>query len=88
MRPEIFVWQHIIRSDANCASTAGSGALLIERRDFPGTARHHSSWTAQSWQRRKLVGERHGIGAVDCELALADHVDQLDAGKHIAGDAE
>jgi hypothetical protein len=35
----------------------------------------------QSCQRRKLVGKRHGFGAVDCELALADHVDQLDAGK-------
>jgi len=32
-----------------------------------------------------LVGERHGRSGVDCELTLADHVDQLDAGKHRAG---
>jgi hypothetical protein len=41
---------------------------LIKRRDFPGTARYCSNWTDHSCQRRKLVRERHGRGAIDCEL--------------------
>jgi hypothetical protein len=35
-----------------------------------------------SCQRKKLVGERHGINAVDHELALADHVHQLNADEY------
>jgi hypothetical protein len=46
---------------------------------FSGTALHRSDWTNHSFQRSKLLGERHDIGAVDCELALADHVSQFDA---------
>jgi len=34
------------------------------------------------YQRKKLVGERHGINAVDHELALADHVHQLNADEY------
>jgi hypothetical protein len=62
--------------------------LLIERRDFPGTALQRSNWTEDSCQRRKLVGERHGLGAVDCEPAFADHVYQFDAGEYRAGGSE
>lgn len=35
-----------------------------------------------------MVGGRHRIGAADCELALADHVHELDAGENGAGGAE
>ena len=71
------------------AETAGgSVALLIKQRNFPQPGLHRSSWTDHSCQHRKLVGERHGLGAVKYELALADHVDQLDAGKHRPGCAE
>ncbi|WP_370660712.1 transposase, partial [Massilia eurypsychrophila] len=66
----------------------GSVALLIKRQNFPRTALCRSNRTDYSCQRRKLVGERHCISAVDCELALADHVHQLDAGEHGAGRAE
>jgi hypothetical protein len=38
-----------------------------------------------SCQRRKLASERHGLDAVDRDLAHADRVDQLDAGEHGAG---
>jgi len=62
--------------------------LFIKRRNFPGTALCRSNWTDYSCQRRKLVGERHCIGAVDRELALADHVHQLDAGEYGAGGPE
>ena len=31
---------------------------------------------------QKLVGERHGINAVDHELALADHVHRLNADEY------
>src|SRR5471030_1001861 len=47
-----------------------------------------SNWTDLSCQRIKLVGKRHGIGAIDRELALPDHVHELDAGEHAAGAAE
>src|SRR5471032_1972297 len=47
-----------------------------------------SNWTDLCCQRIKLVGERHRIGAIDLELALADHVHELDAGEHAAGAAE
>jgi len=47
-----------------------------------------SNWTDLSRKRIKLVGERHRIGSVDCELALADHVHELDAGEHGAGCVE
>jgi hypothetical protein len=66
----------------------GSVALLIKRRNFLRMAPYFSNWTDHSCQRRKLVGERHGIDAVNCELALADHVDQLDAGEHRARGTE
>ena len=32
-----------------------------------------------------LDGERYGSGAIDSELALANHVHEFDVGKHIAG---
>jgi hypothetical protein len=47
-----------------------------------------SNWTDLSRQRIKLVGERHFIGAVDCELAPADHVHELDVSEHATGAAE
>jgi hypothetical protein len=55
---------------------------------FFRNALHRSNWTDYSCQRRKLVGERHGIGAVVCELVLADHVYQFDAGWYRAGGPE
>ena len=45
-------------------------------------------WTDLPGQRIKLLGERHGSGAIDSELAFANHVHELDAGKHIAGRSE
>ena len=68
--------------------TKGSVALVIRQRNFAGTALRHSNWTDHSRQRRKLVGERHRMRAVVRELALADHVDQFDAGEDGAGGAE
>ena len=47
-----------------------------------------SNRTDLARQRIKLVGERHRIGSVDCELALADHVHEFDAGEHAVGGAE
>ena len=44
--------------------------------------------TDHSCQRRKLLGEQHCIGAVNRELALADHVDQFNAGEHAVGAQE
>ena len=41
-----------------------------------------------SCQRRKLIRERHALGTVDCELALADHMHQFNAGEHGAGGFE
>lgn len=78
---------------AHSASAYGTGktgsvALLIDRRNFPVRALTRSSWTDYSCQRRKLVGKRHRLGAVDYELALADHVYQFDAREHGAGGAE
>src|SRR5471030_537987 len=66
----------------------GSVALVIRQRNFAGTALRRSNWTEHSRQRRKLVGERHRMRAVVRELALADHVDQFDAGEDGAGGAE
>lgn len=40
--------------------------------DFPG-------------QRIKLLGERHGSGAIDSKLDPANQEPEIDAGKHIAG---
>ncbi len=60
----------------------GSVALLAESRNFPVRALTRSNWTDHSCQCRKLVRERHRIRAVNCELAFADHVNQLDAGEH------
>ena len=60
----------------------GSVALLLKRPNFFGTALDRSNWTDHSYQGRRLVGQRHGLGAVDCELALVDHVHQFDAGEH------
>ena len=47
-----------------------------------------SNWTEHSSQCIKLVGERHPIRAVDRELALADHVHELDASEHGTGGSE
>lgn len=47
-----------------------------------------SNRTDLAHQHIKLVGARHRIGSVDCELALADHVHELEAGKHVVGGAE
>jgi len=69
-------------------SLEGSVALVIRQRNFAGTALRRSNWTEHSRQRRKLVGERHRMRAVVRELALADHVDQFDAGEDGAGGAE
>jgi hypothetical protein len=66
----------------------GSAALLIKRGISRNGTALHSNWTDHSCQRRKLVDKRHDLGAVDCELALADHVGQLNAGEHRAGGAE
>jgi hypothetical protein len=66
----------------------GSVALLNKRQNFPRMALHRLNWTDHPYQRRKLVGRRHGLGAVDFELAFADHVHQLNAGDHGAGGAE
>jgi len=35
-----------------------------------------------------LVSERHCLGSIDCELALADHVHELDAGEHAVSGSE
>jgi hypothetical protein len=69
-------------------TTGGSVALLIKRWNFHVRALTRSNWADHSCQRRKLVGGRHCIGAVDRELALADHVDQFNAGEHGSGCAE
>jgi len=63
----------------------GSVALLIKRQSFPGGPLAGLFRTDHSCQRRKLLGERHCIGAVNSELALADHVDQFNAGEHAVG---
>ena len=47
--------------------------------------RRPTNWTDHSCQCKKLVGERHRIRAVDCELPLAGHVHEFDAGEHGAG---
>lgn len=67
---------------------AGSVALLIKWRNCHEKALHRSNWTDHSCDRGKLVGERNCIGAVDCELALADHVNQFNAGQYGAGRPE
>jgi hypothetical protein len=63
-------------------TSVGTVGLLINRRDFPGTEWHRSVSMGHSFLRTKLVGERHGRGAVGCELALANHVDQFNACEH------
>ena len=62
----------------------GSVALLFKQRNFLGGTLSRSNRTDHSYQRRKLVGERHCIGAVDHKLSLAD-VYQRDADEHRAG---
>ena len=64
------------------AQGPGSVALLIKQRNFPGTAQCLLNWTDHSCQRIKLFGERHYICAIDRELALADHVHELDSGEY------
>ena len=66
----------------------GSVALLIKQRNFPGTAQCLSNWTDHSCQRIKLVGERHLIRVVVRELALADHVHEINADEHGTGGSE
>ena len=66
----------------------GFVALFGKRRNFLETPLCPSNWTGLSCQRIKLVGEWHFIGAIGSELALADHVHELDAGEHAAGRAE
>ena len=51
-------------------------------------AHGHSNRTDLARQRIKLVGERHRIGSVDCELALADHAHEFDACEHAVGGAK
>ena len=58
----------------------GSVALLIRQRNSPVRTLSCSSQKHHSCQRRKLVGERHGLDSVDCELALVDYVYLFDAG--------
>ena len=70
------------------AAGTGCVALLIKRRNFPGKALRRSNWADHSCERIKLIGERHRIGAVDGELALANHVYQFDAGEHGASGPE
>ena len=70
------------------APVGGAVALLIKRRNFPGTALCTSNWTDHSCQRIDLVGERHRIRAVERELAVAAHVHELDAGEHAASGAQ
>jgi hypothetical protein len=67
---------------------AGSIALLMKRRNFSGMVHRPSNRTDLARQGIKLVGERHRIGNVDCKLALADHVHELDAGEHAVGGTE
>jgi hypothetical protein len=62
--------------------------VIGQTAEFPRSGLSRSSCTDHSCQCRKLVGERHSRGGVDCELALTDHVNQLDAGEHRAGSAE
>ena len=47
-----------------------------------------SNWTDLSCQRFKLVGKRRHHCASHCELALADHLHELDAREHITGASE
>ena len=51
-------------------------------------AHRSSNRTDLARQGIKLVGERYRIGSVDCKLALAGHVHELDAGEHAVGGAE
>ena len=57
----------------------------MKRRNFPGMAHRPLNRTDLARQGIKLFGERHRIGTVDCELPLADHVHELDAGEHAVG---
>ena len=61
---------------------------MIKRRNFPGKVLRRSNWADHSCQLTKLFGERHCIGAVDGELALANHVYQFGAGEHGASGPE
>ena len=70
------------------ASSEGSVALLIKGRSYPGMALLPSNWTDLSCQRIKLMGERHHHCVIHCELALADHVHELDAGNYGGGRVE
>jgi putative transposase len=54
--------------------------IVDQAAEFPVRALYCSFQTDHSCQRRKLVGERCDLDSVNCELALADHVYQFDAG--------
>lgn len=47
-----------------------------------------SNWTDLSCQRIKLIGEGHDPCVIHCELAVADHVHELVAGKYMTGALE
>jgi len=61
------------------ACGGGSVALLIKGGNWPKTELRASHWTDHSCHRRKLVGERHRLGAVDLKLTFADHVHQFNS---------
>lgn len=64
---------------------------IVEREtDFsePGMAPNGIHWADLHCLRIKLASERYGSGAIDRELILANHMHELDAGKHIAGRSE
>ncbi len=47
-----------------------------------------SKWTDLSCQRIKSFCDRHHIAAIDPKSALANHVHELDAGKHAGSRTE
>lgn len=66
----------------------GFVALLIKGRSYPGMALLPLNWTALSCQSIKLIGERHHHCVIHYELALADHVHELNAGNYGGGRVE
>ena len=70
------------------SNRCGSVALFARNGFFRAEYDPPLCWTDSPCQRIKLVGERYGSGAIDSELALANHVHEFDAGKHIAGRSE
>lgn len=58
--------------EATFEDMSGSFTLLIKLRNFPGKALSRSLRTDHSCERKKLLCERHCIGAVDHKLALSE----------------